>query len=991
MENPYDKFFEVNLYYNFVVRALSLKACLEMASPASSTLADRLSANFNDRLALLSICKNIALEIQLGNLKLYTLVKELGPLVTNEVVNVRERGITALSSILSEIPNDFLNESELHFIIEFYSDRLKDHHTILPAVIRGILTIVKMTNLPHDAPVYLFTNMFEHVQCQAQLLEDRRNIYKIFITLLQNKLDDLKQMGINFVYGVMSSIDGERDPRNLMLLFNALPNFIKEFQLGHLTEEMFDVISCYFPIDFNPINRDMVSITREDLAELLAPCLYATPEFAEFCLPLIMDKLSSDLKVAKLDSMNLLRKSANVFGLNRLEPYLSELWPIMRKEIISGADLEMKNATLKTLATLIEIITVNKSLHETFIEKILTDTKMSLCDIQLSLFRPVKNLLEAVARVNKQTCIHVLRVIVPIFLGHYSTKKTLLDKVIITDTLNNFIKIASELGFPIKSIPELTWTDIPQLYIDELTDKHIELKSKILIGLTIQRAYLNQTHRILLYDTICNEIDNGNVLLTKICHASLAEFATLYPNEVLTLTQEKLQIDTDDTKVKVKIHRLQALSVIAKIPKLANEILPKILGAGNSLNSEISLTALNCIHKLVSIKNSNLGIQYYLYNECNIVDKLISFTTNTSADRLSLISNICQCVVRGLSIEDQQTITDKYIVQITQQTCDTNVVTVIISLLISLRQDVNVTLDNSLLESLYNLAISSSNSITKMISCQLLSVILNKMNNMEHFKNCFLYLQEKVKTNLESNSDVNTKRATVILYIWLTKAAVTKGSCNSQDCLNVLTEMLKHDEIGEYAAQEYKILTCNMDDVLTYENFCNIKMFYKQRIFQHLLKQNNNFAKNSRQNYLIALTYLIEEIPTELLYIHLSDLVLILFESLSLDNEQLVLSTLTVLKLLLDTKHKIFSDKMQSFLPKLLQLSTHKSMNIRIVALDCLTSYTYYPAILINIYKPNVLKKLQKVLDDKKRLVRKAAVKARTHWFLVSTPGGIKN
>lgn len=110
-----------------------------------------------------------------------------------------------------------------------------------------------MIHLPHDAPACLFKKMFEHVQCQSQLLQDRRNIYLIFATLLQNRVDDLKNMGPDFVYGVISSIDGERDPRNLMLLFNILPNFIKEFPLGHLTEEMFEVISCYFPIDFNPV------------------------------------------------------------------------------------------------------------------------------------------------------------------------------------------------------------------------------------------------------------------------------------------------------------------------------------------------------------------------------------------------------------------------------------------------------------------------------------------------------------------------------------------------------------------------------------------------------------------------------------------------------------------------------------------------------------------------------------------------------------------
>lgn len=61
MENASDKSFEVNSHNNSVVRSFSLKACLEMATPASSTLAERLSANFNDNVALVSVCKDIAL------------------------------------------------------------------------------------------------------------------------------------------------------------------------------------------------------------------------------------------------------------------------------------------------------------------------------------------------------------------------------------------------------------------------------------------------------------------------------------------------------------------------------------------------------------------------------------------------------------------------------------------------------------------------------------------------------------------------------------------------------------------------------------------------------------------------------------------------------------------------------------------------------------------------------------------------------------------
>lgn len=66
----------------------------------------------------------------------------------------------------------------------------------------------------------------------------------------------MKAMGLDLVYGVISAIDSERDPRNLMFLFRWLPDFLKSIELGQLTEEMFDVISCYFPVDFRPSDQE---------------------------------------------------------------------------------------------------------------------------------------------------------------------------------------------------------------------------------------------------------------------------------------------------------------------------------------------------------------------------------------------------------------------------------------------------------------------------------------------------------------------------------------------------------------------------------------------------------------------------------------------------------------------------------------------------------------------------------------------------------------
>lgn len=47
-------------------------------------------------------------------------------------------------------------------------------------------------------------------------------------------------------------------------------------------------------------------ITRYELASNLARCLTCVEEFAEFCIPLALNKLEASLKVAKIDSLQLL-------------------------------------------------------------------------------------------------------------------------------------------------------------------------------------------------------------------------------------------------------------------------------------------------------------------------------------------------------------------------------------------------------------------------------------------------------------------------------------------------------------------------------------------------------------------------------------------------------------------------------------------------------------------------------------------------------------
>lgn len=255
------------------------------------------------KLLFFSLC--VAALVKKGG-DISVVVEELGPALTNKETDIRLKGTRFLSNLLKTLPNDFLTQPQIEFVTQFYVDRMKDHHSIAPEVISGLHAIIKMKNFPHKLAPQIFQAMTAQIPCQTQVRGDRTIIFSIIQILSENCHTELEALGADFIYGVIQQIDGERDPRNLLFLFEFMPKFIASYPLKHFTEEMFEVFSCYFPIDFHPSPNDPKPITRDALAAKLELCLTAHKDFAQFCYVLALEKLDTDLTVAKLDSLDLL-------------------------------------------------------------------------------------------------------------------------------------------------------------------------------------------------------------------------------------------------------------------------------------------------------------------------------------------------------------------------------------------------------------------------------------------------------------------------------------------------------------------------------------------------------------------------------------------------------------------------------------------------------------------------------------------------------------
>ncbi|KAK3059796.1 hypothetical protein LTS18_010042, partial [Coniosporium uncinatum] len=91
----------------------------------------------------------------------------------------------------------------------------------------------------------------------------------------------------------VSYFDGEKDPRNLMIVFSILKVPMTEWDIQPYAQDLFDSVFNYFPITFRPPPDDPYGITSQQLKDRLRECIAATGDFAPYAFPALLDKLDS--------------------------------------------------------------------------------------------------------------------------------------------------------------------------------------------------------------------------------------------------------------------------------------------------------------------------------------------------------------------------------------------------------------------------------------------------------------------------------------------------------------------------------------------------------------------------------------------------------------------------------------------------------------------------------------------------------------------------
>ncbi|XP_019939047.2 MMS19 nucleotide excision repair protein homolog isoform X1 [Paralichthys olivaceus] len=550
-----------------------------------------------------SKAKDTATGVKDGKFTVLQLVEALGLSLTSSQPHTRARGVQLLSEVLHECYGN-LTEREVEVLIAFYENRLKDHYVITPSVLQGLRALTKCAALPPGSAVSMLRSLFQDVHVQSLMLAERACVYSMLINLMETREAELKGLGADFVFGFVQSMDGERDPRNLLLAFQIANNIIhRGYDLGKFTEELFEVTSCYFPIDFNPPPNDPHGITKEDLIEALRAVLSGTPKFAEFLLPLIIEKLDSDVQSAKLDSLQTLTSCMSQYEHKDLAEFLEGLWTSLRREVFQTSSERIESAGLAALTALTSSLSrsvLNSDSEDslsTFLDLVLTDCKHHLCEPDLKLVWPSAKLLQAACSASSRASHIITASVMPALIEQYSSRtqcshrRTLLEVVLrfsqsVTSSQSSENEESMFLAFR-QSLCDMVFSALSE------TNSSLQITAtSMLTSLAQQTGLLVDADIELAVDhltrlLLTEEVDRVSVAVVD-CAGALAE---LHPTIFITKFIPRLKkemfsepMDQDNSEVSeqhshhaVRQQCLSALAAVSIRPSVVQESTPVLL------------------------------------------------------------------------------------------------------------------------------------------------------------------------------------------------------------------------------------------------------------------------------------------------------------------------------------------------------------------------------------------------------------------------------
>ncbi|XP_052182426.1 MMS19 nucleotide excision repair protein homolog isoform X2 [Diospyros lotus] len=268
-------------------------------------------------------------------------VREMGMYLTTTDSIIRARGMLLLGELLTLLVLKPLDDASLRSLIKFFAERLADWKGLRGAIVGCLALMHRKSNvgmISVDEARAVAQSYLQNLQVQSLGQHDRKLCFELLECLLDRYPDAVVILGDDLVYGICEAIDGEKDPQCLMITFHIVEVLVRLFPdpsgpLASFAGDLFEILGCYFPIHFTHPNGEDVDVNRDELSTSLMLAFASTPLFEPFAIPLLLEKLSSSLPSAKVESLRYLSYCSMKYGSERMAKHIAALWPLLKETI----------------------------------------------------------------------------------------------------------------------------------------------------------------------------------------------------------------------------------------------------------------------------------------------------------------------------------------------------------------------------------------------------------------------------------------------------------------------------------------------------------------------------------------------------------------------------------------------------------------------------------------------------------------------------------